>query len=486
MKAKVTPLKQSSAATLIGNPEPTFCYYPEYQTSEILDCVDLNAAGGLNLLDWEIDLLEPCLGRNEYGRWAAKSFDLLVPRQNGKTLGFAGARANYGMLILNESVIYTAHLQKTATETFELLSDFFTSGPMKKRVKVIKSALGREEIKLKSGARMKFLARTRNGGRGQHGDLLIFDEAQELTGSQQASFRSAISASPNPQTIYMGTPPEPDSLAKVFYNHRKRAWARQTKRSAWAEWAITSMDGDLSDPELWATVNPSLGYYLLPETIEGELEDLEIEEFAKERLCFWSMDEFGDAVINKADWDECLTLEPPIYRSGDKLAAGIKFTADGAKVALSVALKRGQRVYVECLEYAGMNRGVSWLADWITERRNKLAMVFVDGKSNTGSLVSKLQDAGYPEKGFKVMGSSDVVSASSMFSNAVTEHEVEHSEQPLLDESVCSATKRKIGNDGGWGFGNGRVECAPAESASFALMAVLTTKRNPNREQRIG
>ena len=79
-----------------------------------------------------------------------------------------------------EQVLYTAHLQKTATETFEEMAAFFDSDKLRKYVKDIKTALGREQIILKNGARVKFLARTRNGGRGQHGDLLIFDEAQEL------------------------------------------------------------------------------------------------------------------------------------------------------------------------------------------------------------------------------------------------------------------------------------------------------------------
>ena len=84
----------------------------------------------------------------------------------------------------NEQVIYTAHLQKTETETFEELANFFETGAVKKLVKDIKTALGREQIILLSGARIKFLARTRNGGRGQRGDLLIFDEATSALDNQ--------------------------------------------------------------------------------------------------------------------------------------------------------------------------------------------------------------------------------------------------------------------------------------------------------------
>ena len=84
-------------------------------------------------------------------------------------------------------------------------------------------ALGREQIILKNGARVVFVARTRNGGRGLHGDCLVFDEAQELTSEQQASFLPAISASKNPQTIYLGTPPDENCAGDAFRRIRERA-----------------------------------------------------------------------------------------------------------------------------------------------------------------------------------------------------------------------------------------------------------------------
>lgn len=481
----MTKLTKSSTEQ-IGSQEPTFCVFPEYDHSEILDCIDLNVAGGLDPFDWQINVLEAWLGVDAQGNWAAPTCGLSVPRQNGKTLGVVGARINYGMLVKGESVVYTAHLQKTATETFEELVSFYETPKMKKRVKDIKRALGREEIKLKNGARIKFLARTRNGGRGQHGDLLIFDEAQELDSKQQASFTFAISASKNPQTLYLGTPPDQTMTATVFRNIRNRAIKRKNKKTAWFEWSISHVPEDISQSEYWYMTNPSLGITIKPSTIEAEVEQMDDEEFARERLGWWDENEYGNSVVSKDDWNECLTLDPPKPSDNEKLAVGIKFTADGSSVAVSIASKQDSRVYVECIDYAGMNKGIGWLANWLIERQNKLAMVFIDGRSNTGSLVAKLNEYKYPQKGFKVMTTADVVAASSMFVNAINEHELEHSEQPLLDESVCFATRRKIGNDGGWGLGNGRVDCAPAESASFAYMAVMTTKRNPNRKMRIG
>ena len=146
---------------------------------------------------WQSDILADWMGRDAAGKWAAPTCGGSVPRQNGKSLLLQG-RAEAGMLMFNESVIYTAHLQKTATETFEEMRDFFEGPKLRGHVAEMKTALGREQIILKSGARIKFLARTRNGGRGQHGDLLIFDEAQELDETQQGSFFAGHLCQPEP------------------------------------------------------------------------------------------------------------------------------------------------------------------------------------------------------------------------------------------------------------------------------------------------
>ena len=482
----VTRSMPSSTDNLIGSQEPTVCIYPEYDHSEILDCIDLNVAGKLDPFEWQVNVLTPWLGVDGNGKWTSPACGLAVPRQNGKSLGVVAARCNYGMVVRGESIIYTAHLQKTATETFEIMRDFFNAPKLKKRVEVIKSALGREEIRLKNGARIKFLARTRNGGRGQHGDLLIFDEAQELDSKQQASFTFAISASPNPQTIYLGTPPDEVNDPGVFRTIRKKALSRASKRTSWAEWSVPEVPEDITDKRLWYLTNPSLGITIQESTIESEVEQMDDEEFARERLGWWCEIENQNQVISRADWEECLTLEPPQRTVDEKMAVGIKFTADGSKVALSVAVKQGKRVFVECIDYCNMNKGVSWLAHWLVDRQDRISVVCIDGRSNTGTLVAKLDELGYPEKGMQVMSSSAVISACSMFSNAVTEHELEHSEQSLLDESVCCAVKRRIGNDGGWGLGNGKVDCAPAESVVFAYYGVMTSKRNPNKKLRIG
>lgn len=241
----------------MGSQEPSERVAPDYTASDGLDAAKLVRIGGTVLDPWQSDILDDWLGRTPSGKWAAPSAGGSVPRQNGKSL-LIQARSEAGMLLYNEQVVYTAHLQKTATETFEEMRDFFEGPKLRRHVAEIKTAIGREQIILKSGARIKFLARTRNGGRGQHGDLLIFDEAQELDETQQASFLPAISASLNPQTLYLGTPPDENADGTVFRRIRTGALDGSAKRTAWFEYSVKEI-GDIHDPARWAAANPALG-----------------------------------------------------------------------------------------------------------------------------------------------------------------------------------------------------------------------------------
>ena len=52
-----------------------------------------------------------------------------------------------------------------------------------------------------------------------------------------------------------------------------------------------------------------------------------------------------------------------------------------------------------------------------------------------------------------------------------------------MDDSATKSIKRDVGHDG-WGFGDGPdSSSAPIESASLALWAARTTKRDPRRKQ---
>ena len=465
----------------MGAQEPCVRIAPEYLDTDGPDAARILRTGGTVLDPWQSDLLDDWMAMTPWHKWACKTCGISVPRQNGKT-GLVQGRSNAGMLLYNEKIIYTAHLQKTSTETFEEMAVFFDTPKLSKYVKDIKTAIGREQIILKSGARIKFLARTRSGGRGQHGDLLIFDEAQELDDDQQASFLPAISASLNPQTILLGTPPEPQSPGTVFRAIRDRALAGETRGMAWAEFSVDEI-GDVTDRKRWAQTNPALGRRILESTIAGECEQMSPDTFARERLGWWTpiVEKKEDLAIDAQIWDACRSTE---LKPDGKTAYGVKFTVDGSAVCLCGAVvPQTGPARISLIDMQPTGRGMSWLANWLNERYRTAACVVIDGRNGADVLIDKIADT-WRIKGSVIRpGAKDVLASVGTLTDALNERTVTwYAPQEVLRDSAVTSVKRPL--SGGWGFGG--ENSAPIEAAALALWGAKTSKRDPNRRMRIG
>lgn len=466
---------------MMGSQEPSARIAPEYRSTDGPDAVRVLRAGGTILDPWQSDILDDWMGRTVSGKWAAPTAGGSVPRQNGKSLLVQG-RAEAGMLLLNETVIYTAHLQKTATETFEEMRAYFESRALRRHVAEIKTALGREQIILKSGARIKFLARTRNGGRGQHGDLLIFDEAQELDETAQGSFIPAISASLNPQTIYVGTPPGPDAVGTVFRALRKRALGGETRKAAWFEFSVPEI-GNVKKPARWAATNPAMGRRIQYSTIEGEAEQLDPDTFARERLGWWSpvATETLDYAIDRKAWEACASdAEKP----EGKTAYGVKFAADGSAVCLCGAvIPKDGPARVSLIEQRPTGRGLAWLVDWLNERYDRASCVVIDGRNGVDVLVERIRPTWKAKSAVLRPSARDVIASVGLITTAINEHSLTwYKPQQALNESAITSTKRPI--SGGYGFGGDNS--LPLEACALALWGAKTCKRDPTRKMRIG
>lgn len=461
---------------------PTLAVSPSYERSDVDSCAALMAETGLNLFEWQYNVLSMWLARDDTGHWASGTLGLAVPRQNGKTLGCVNPLIVYRMVVFGEWVVYTAHLQRTATETFEAIRDIFETPALRGRVKDIKGALGREEIILQNGGRVKFLARTRNGGRGQHGDLLVFDEAQALTSSQQASFLPVISASLNPQTAYSGTPPSPEDDGHVFTGIRARALGGESSRTSWAEWSIKELE-EAKQRESWLETNPSFGVLIQESTVTAEYESMPLDEFARERLGWWAPEKVENLpAIDPKEWSACEVAETE-SDSGEKIGCGVKFSPEGSIYSIGLATKGHYAPnLVELYDSQSTSHGIGELVDWLLRRKDKLALVAIDGREWAATLVQRLVDGGFPKSAIHVMRPSDMVDACTMLSGAVTERSIVHIPQPYLAHSVASSPRRAIGRDG-WGFGGD--DSTPIESCALAHWAAMTTKRNPKNRMRV-
>ena len=478
-----TRLLPSSYAT--GNQIPTSFIVPDFASNDVFDTLDLLSEAGFECMDWQAFLLEAWMGVLPNGRWSAPTVGNETSRQQGKTRCIQG-RAAAEMLFYDGTVIYTAQLQKTSTETFEEMAQLMDTRALRKFLapKGIRTALGREEIRLKSGAKMKFLARTRNGGNGQHGSLLIFDEAQYLEPQSQGSFLGAISACRTrrgPQTIYNGNAPEENDYGLVFERIRNDALSGKTKRTAWTEWGVGSskQPPNTDDREVWKRVNPSWGILLHPDTVEAEHESLETVQFAHQRLGWFTERESIDRLVTAQDWKALEVDDAP--DSWDKLAYGVKFTGDGKYAALAVCVVNASISHVEFIQTEPMALGIDWLVDFLSNKKRiqEASAIAIDGKADADDLLKRLVAAGVPKKAIMLINASNAISAAGMTLNAVRDGQLTHLKDSELEASALNITRRQIGKSG-FGFGGDFSE--RFEACSIALWAARTTKRNPNRK----
>lgn len=466
-----------------GNQIPTEWVVPESISNDCLEVIDIMEAAGFPLMQWQQLLLESWCGVDEFGKWTANSVGNSVPRQNGKTLTILG-RASGEMLLNEGDVIYTSQLQKTSTETFKEMCKLFESRALRRYVATrgIRTALGREEIWLKNGSRIKFLARTRNGGDGQHGSLLIFDEAQALDDQAQESFLPAVSAAQarrGSQVIYNGTPPKRGDYGLIFERLRNDALGGKTKRLVWTEWSA-GYGGRVPDQTnriLWERMNPSYGILIPESVIERESETMESETFAHQRLGWWTGQRAAQTLISETEW-RALESESP--ETWERLAYGVRFSPDGSLVALSVAVLNEGRVHVEFIRQEPTARGIRWLVDWLVEREDECACIAIDGKSAADDLKLQLLDRRFPKQAIKVAGTDFASNAAAAMVNGVADGTVTHYPTEELDSSATKSVRRRIGTSGGFGFAGEHAEII--ESAGLALYAVRTTRRDPKRK----
>jgi hypothetical protein len=174
------------------------------------------------------------------GRWAAATCGLAVPRQNGKNGDHRDPRAvRHGRSSASGSCTRRTRSRQPARRSSGSPRSSRTSGSTRagcRLVKSIRKTNGQEAIFLDNGGSIEFIARSKGSGRGFTVDVLVCDEAQDLTDEELAALLPTISASPlgNPQVILTGTPPQ-WGKGLPFRRVREDGEAKRDARLAWTD-----------------------------------------------------------------------------------------------------------------------------------------------------------------------------------------------------------------------------------------------------------
>ena len=206
-----------------GNQEPTFSTVGDFAYTYGDDACGLFERYSIRFYESQRKEMRYFLARNDDGSYSCLTICISKPRQNGKSFA-ARFYALWMAAIEGKHVLYSAHHGKTVRKMFKAIKDFVEGNPdfcamLKPNGKGVYSAAGSEGIYFvdengNDAGLIEFQTRTNSAARGETYQVIIVDEAQELTAEQleaikptQIAADDAEKADSDPQMIYIGTPP---------------------------------------------------------------------------------------------------------------------------------------------------------------------------------------------------------------------------------------------------------------------------------------
>ncbi len=486
--------------------------HPPYEKTYGPLAVDLAAVAGLRLDGWQADALDIMLAFDPVTRkYVCFEHCEIVSRQNGKG-AILEARALTGLLLLGEELImWSAHEVKTALEGFrrclKLVKRLGTKVNPKddnlweidgRLIKVSHQNSEEGFELLDTGARLRFIARSKSSGRGFSGDVNIIDEAFAYTHVQHEALLPTVSARPNGQFIYTSSPPLDGESGEVLYQLRHRGdpsverdadaepW-QQDAELAFRDWGLAgdldSLDKvDLDDEQNWKTTNPSLGASRLTiEKIRRERRSMSKAGFARERLGIWPR-RIGTAggVIDAQLWAQM--TDESSRRHGDiALAVDVTPLRDHASISM-YGLREDGIGHVQVVTYGA---GVDWVVRKLLELKAALDPVAIglDPKGGAAALLGELKTAGitppedpeYPARGDLAMPAvHEVAQGVGQFIDACRQKQLRHVGQGELNLAVANARTRPLADAIAWGRKQSDVDISPLVSATMARWAYTT------------
>jgi phage terminase large subunit-like protein len=444
---------------------------------------------------WQQLVLDDWLAENRGGKWASLTCGLACPRQNGKN-GILEIRELFGMVGRGERIMHTAHQVKTAQKHFRRLKFFFGTArndpnarfpELNRLVEELRNVNGQEAIYLTNGGSVEIVARSQGSGRGFTNDVLIMDEAQDMSDDDLEAAMPATSSAPlgNPQWIFTGTPPGPRANGEVFTRVRQEALEGKSRRLVWHEWSCVG-DVDLDDHHAWHFANPALGlrradgtYALQMDVIQGERARFSDDGFARERLGMWE-DTSSNRVIGADAWAEVadLTSMPT-----DRFALAVDVSPDRMSASVALAGQRPDGLWHVELDQQ-KNGAVGWLVPWIVRRceNNTVRAVVIDGMSPAASLVDELA-----QHKIRVTTTSarEMAQACGTLYDGVMAGWLRHTDQAQVNVALSVARRRALGDAWAWNRKNTDSDITPLVACTLALWgAQQSTVKKPSRSGR--
>lgn len=421
------------------------------------EAVELAALAGLHLDGWQVEFLRDALSTRADGRWAAREAALVCPRQNGKGAVLEAVELAGLFLFDEQLILHSAHEFKTATEAFRRVWSLIEGTPDLDRQVHRKLANNNDmSVELRSGQRLRFVARTGGSGRGFSGDRIILDEAYNLPDQAISALVFTTAARDNPQIWYTSSAPLPSESSSVLRRICKRG-RDADPTLVYAEFKADD-DAELAAFEAWQDANPGYPFRITDEAIRLELGVSLPVDFARERLGIWPDETQAYRVIPAEHW--AATTVPEFHPGPLSFALDVSPDGGSAAVAVSDGI---------LLEVVAHRAGTAWVVPECVAKKDLFTDIVLDPAGPAGALVGPLTAAGVNVHQVTIR---EHVQACGQLLNAITDRTTRHLGQPELDAAVAAADRRDVG-DGGWLWSRRRstVDICPLVAVTLAKWA---------------
>ena len=466
--------------------EPRFAWTPACARSLGQDCIDWWTAAGGSLFAWQEMVIIGMLGLDEEDQFVSTDDGVNVSRQNGKGVilqaieGFAAFELGYDL------VMHTAHEFATCLDHQMRLEGVVQDAPhLHSRVRErsgYRHANGQESINLKSGGRILFKARTKGGGRGFSGDLLVWDEAMVISDAVVGAQKPTLRASKAPhghKTIYAGSAVDKQvhEYGATFSRLRRRG-LEEDPRVSYFEWSAPFDDPADVTPDMlrnmeWARLsNPSMDDGLISEdTVLDEIAGMATRTAAVE-------------LRGIGDWPPADASATGLFdvRRWNDLAGNVDLD-EGATLSLDVSPLRtwgsicGAKMNGDKIEIGVIHReeGTGWIVPRIVELQEEVApaRIVIDERGPAASLLSELEAAGIE---VELIGTVDYTRACGLFFDAYDQGKLVHDGNIALESAIRGAAQRSLADAWAWSRKHSRADITPLVAATVAHWSEATAK----------
>lgn len=406
----------------------------------------------------------------ERDRALQRTVGVCIPRRAGKTTALLAIAVGRCAVRPGYTVLFTAQSGTKASARFlEMARTLERREPDadKRGFRIMRGA-GNQNLTFANGSLFQVLPPKPDAFRGDSGDLILLDEAQEHTADVSAELLGAIlptmDTRPGAQLVVAGTAGERRS--GIFWDTLQEG-RQALPRTGIIEFAApdNTTDEEAAQPELWERTHPGIGTLTDLETIENNFQKLPRPNFLREYLGIWPED-YSQSAIDLEAWTACGT---EFSKKPDQFALAFDVSVDGSVACIAAAWRENDYAYVEIVEH---KLGTDWLIPRINELARKYRVPIAHDTVGAALVEAEALQRLRPRPKLQPLAYRDLAPGCASIMKEINGRTLRHFDQVSLNEAAAKVVKRPLGENGwAWGRRASGGDITPLAAATFALRA---------------